>query len=247
MILQDVMARKVDEISQLSVTDNVPHCEKDFTTIFTENKPAVIAQLHQRSRSGGDFTAKFVIPEIINRYHQGGADAIALVTDYGLFGGSFAQLQEVRTLTDKPILCKDFIIDKVQIQHARRAGADACLLIVGILDDDKQMLTLKNYIEELGMCAVIEVFSEAELERALKVNPQVIAINNRDLRDMTVIKDNAAILAPHIPDSIHVIAASGVDKPEEVQALNESIAGVLIGNALMRSDDAEAFLRACRD
>ena len=128
---------------------------------------------------------------------------------------------------------------------ARAHGADMCLLIVKILED-QQLAELKRQIENLGMIAVIEIQNPQELERALAVNPRIILINNRHLDHFTVDLSTSENLAEKIPSHIHVIAASGIKTPEDLNRFSSRINGFLIGTSLMQAEDKENYLRECR-
>lgn len=243
-ILDQIVAQKMQEIAELKMTATPEQCKQDFKTLFKE-KPFLIAEIKAASPSEGIIAENFDPIAVAKDYIAGGANALSILTDQKFFGGSYEILQRVRQMTSIPLLCKEFIIDKMQIDYARVNGADLCLLIVKILKLEK-LKELKTHIENLGMKAVIEVQTQEELDIALATNPEIILINNRNLSDFKINRDTVQNLINNIPDAIKVIAASGIQTPEELKIFPNRIDGFLIGTALMRAKDKIAFLKQCR-
>jgi indole-3-glycerol phosphate synthase len=244
MILDDIIQSKKTEVANLPDLDQqyLLPAQYDFYKAIHTDSLAVIAELKPRSPAAGVLQANYQpLPQAL-RYQQAGANAISVLTDAKFFGGSFTHLAAIRKEIQIPLLCKDFIIDRKQIYQANRAGADACLLIVAVLDDT-QLRDLKQEIEALRMTAVLEVFNEAECQRALALNPDVIQINNRNLKDFSIDMNNAQRISRLIPEPIAVIAASGIEVPQAVVNLSERIDAVLIGSALMKSADPMQFIQ----
>ncbi|MDA7742571.1 indole-3-glycerol-phosphate synthase, partial [Francisellaceae bacterium] len=176
------------------------------------------------------------------QYERGGAKALSILTDKKFFGGRFSDIENVKQACSLPVLCKDFIIDVCQVHRARLAGADACLLIVRILSDE-QLSLLHQEIENLGMNALVEIFDEQDLKRALKVNPKIIGINNRNLDTLTMNTNNARSLKQLIPEHILTFSLSGAKTPEDIRNTLKEVDGVLVGTALMKAQDPENFLK----
>jgi indole-3-glycerol phosphate synthase len=142
-----------------------------------------------------------------------------------------------------PVLCKDFIIDPIQLLAARAVGADAVLLIVGVLDDG-ELRALQALTTQLSMQAVIEVHSEEELERALRADAGIIGINNRDLTRMKTDRQTTVRLRSLIPPGRVVISESGIESRADVDELSRlGVDAVLVGEALLRAADLEAKVR----
>jgi indole-3-glycerol phosphate synthase len=142
-----------------------------------------------------------------------------------------------------PLLRKDFLFDPYQVYEARAAGADAVLLIVAILEDD-QLADLLALTRELGMTALVEVHDREELDRALAFEPEVIGVNNRDLRDFSVDLATTEHLRPHIPDATILVAESGIHTAADVQRLAcIGVDAVLVGEALVTAADTAAKVR----
>ena len=142
-------------------------------------------------------------------YAENGAAAISVLTDERFFQGQLSDLSAVHEAVSVPVLRKDFVIDPYQVYEGRAAGADAILLIVATLDDAR-LEDLHALAESLGMAALVEVHNEAELERALRLDPRLIGINNRDLATFTVDLGVTGRLARLIPRDVTLVAESGL-------------------------------------
>lgn len=203
--------------------------KKSFiNAIEKEPKLAIIAEIKSKSPTVND------LPE---------RDLSQQISDYEkYFGGSFERLQALTTKTTLPVLCKDFIIDPLQIDVAKQAGASMILLIVNILSD-KQLKDLYNYAISQNLEVLIEVHDRHELERAYKVNAKLIGVNNRDLkRFVTNVEHTNTILENKKPNHYY-ISESGIHDASDVRKiLHSGIDGLLIGEALMRCDNLSEFL-----
>ena len=135
------------------------------------------------------------------------------------------------------LLRKDFIFDPYQIYEARAAGADALLLIAAVLEHS-ELDSLYHLTRDLGMHALIEVHTEEELQKALKVKPAIIGINNRDLNTFKTDIQTSIRLRPLISENIITVSESGINTPEDIYCLRSSgIDAFLIGESLMREND----------
>ncbi|MEA2297118.1 MAG: indole-3-glycerol phosphate synthase, partial [Solirubrobacteraceae bacterium] len=175
-------------------------------------------------------------------YERGGARALSILTEERNFGGSLADLEAARAASRLPILRKDFVVDPYQLLEAVAAGADAVLLIVAAVDQS-ELAALHVMARALGLDVLVEVHDRAELERALEVGPDIVGLNNRDLRDFSVDVRRTIELAAQIPAPIVVVSESGLDSPAQLARLREAgIAAALIGESLMRAPDPAAAL-----
>ena len=165
-----------------------------------------------------------------------------MLTDEKYFQGSFDFLPIVSQIAPQPILCKDFIIDPYQIYLARYYQADACLLMLSVLDDE-QYRQLAAVAHSLEMGVLTEVSNEEELERAIALGAKVVGINNRDLRDLSIDLNRTRELAPKLGHNVTVISESGINTYAQVRELSHFANGFLIGSALMAHDDLNAAVR----
>jgi indole-3-glycerol phosphate synthase len=157
---------------------------------------ALIAEVKHASPSKGVLMADFDPVRLGTTYADNGAAAISVLTDEQFFQGHLDYLTAVKHAVDVPVLRKDFVIDPYQVYEGRAAGADAILLIVAALDDTC-LADLHALITGLGMAALVEVHNEAELERALKIDPALIGVNNRDLKTFEVDSHNRPTRQTH--------------------------------------------------
>ncbi|XVJ51615.1 MAG: indole-3-glycerol-phosphate synthase [Vampirovibrio sp.] len=193
----------------------------------------LIGELKPKSPSAGVLQETPDVPKIIGAYNQN-CSAISVLTDVHYFGGGFDLLEAVKTLTNKPLLCKDFIIDLYQVLLAVSSGADAVLLIMKCLDDF-DYISLFEAIRSYGLTPVVEVQNEEELKRALLPHPPVILINNRNLSTFDIEKETTTRLAPLCPPESIIITASGFQDLADAQPYQDLAHAVLIGSAFMKT------------
>lgn len=167
---------------------------------------------------------------------DGGAAALSVLTEPDHFGGSIENLEQIRKAVDVPVLRKDFILREDQLDLVE---SDVVLLIVRFLDD-QTLSALITAAEDRGFQALVEVHTEAELERAIDAGASIIGVNNRDLAQLEVDLATFEAIASSIPDDVLVIAESGISTPADVRRMVESGAdGLLIGTAIMDGDPRE--------
>ena len=182
-------------------------------------------------------------PAAIARAYRGAADAISVLTDSPYFGGSFADLAAVRREFDGPILAKDFVIDPRQVPEARLHGADAVLVMLSVLDNEDAAAVMAE-ARRLGMDALVETHDEAEVARAVALGAEIVGINNRDLKTLTVDLAVTERLARLVPADRLVVSESGVEGRSDVERLAEHADAFLVGSSLMRANDPALAARA---
>ncbi len=249
-LLQEIIEHKRSEIETLKtkykdiqVKIETGHC---FKEIFTTGGPVrIIAEIKPASPSEGmifEPTEENIknIARIYSRYPVG---AISVLTDEKYFHGSYENIALVKELTDKPVLCKDFIIDTFQIDLAKHFKADAILLIAEALDKEKAV-TLYKYAKKINLDVLFEFHSPDSLNFLLENNVDIIGINNRDLNSMKVDINKCLSLRSSIPEDIILIAESGFASPKQIKMLEEKkINGALIGTSILKSEDIEKKLK----
>jgi indole-3-glycerol phosphate synthase len=146
---------------------------------------ALIAEVKKASPSAGVICKDFDPVRIAKEYEAAGANCLSVLTDEKFFQGSLDYLRQIRAAVKLPLLRKDFIIDERQILEAIEWGADAILLIVAILTDE-QLAKFHSLATEAGLAVLVEVHDDEELERALKISPALIGVNNRNLKNFKV-------------------------------------------------------------
>lgn len=207
---------------------------------------AVIAEVKRRSPSKGDLFADLTPADLAGQYAAGDATCMSVLTDEQHFGGSAQDLAEARRAVQLPVIRKDFTVSRKDVLDARAMGADCVLLIAAALSDD-ELADFHGLAHEVGLDALVEIHDEAELERALAVDANLIGVNQRDLVSFAVDTERALRMAPKLPPGVVRVAESGVKGPEDAALL--AAAGyhaVLVGESLVTSGDPTAAVHALR-
>ena len=210
----------------------------------------LIAEIKKATPSKGRLVATLEHRAIARTYTIGGAAGISILTESKYFQGSIDHLGECRVSIDgyypggRPaMLRKDFIFDPYQVYESRAYGADAILLIVSILTGD-ELHALVELAHALQLECLVEVASEEEVERALKIDADLIGINNRDLRTFEVDLGVTERLRPLIPMDRTVVALSGVHTRADAERMAKAgVHAVLVGEALMTATDVREKMR----
>lgn len=204
----------------------------------------LIAEHKRRSPSAGPLSTALSVEDRARAYAAGGASVLSVLTDRDFFEGSFDDLAKARGATDLPLLCKDFVIDEVQLDAARAYGADAALLIVRCLDPAR-LSRLTFAARERGLTPIVEVTSEAELVQALDAGADHVGVNARDLDTLELDPTRAARVLARVAEAERAVPLhfSGLRTPRDVAEVSRGVAhGALIGEALMRVDDPTPLL-----
>ncbi len=216
---------------------------RPFSEALVRPGLSLIAEFKRRSPSAGDIAGGAEVGEIVEAYERGGAAALSVLTDERNFGGNLDDLRAARLASGLPILRKDFIVDPYQLAEAAVYGADAVLLIAAALDDDA-LAELHDEARLLDLDCLVEVHDEPELERALAIDAEVIGINNRNLRDLSVDVRRTHELIIDVPAGKTVVSESGYRNREQFDELERiGVDAVLVGEALMRAGDPETAVR----
>ena len=257
--LKEIIAHKRSEIAALDLralrhAASQSPAPRDFRAAVSSSNGSLgkagirlIAELKRASPSKGLLAPDVDLYKTAGIYMENGASALSVVTDEKYFLGSLQTLHDLRFVHQAtlPLLRKDFLIADEQIYESRTADADAVLLIVAALPDDAQLAGLHTLALELGLTPLVEVHSEAEIERALRLHDlKMIGINNRDLVSFTVSLATTERLRPLIPAGITVISESGIFAAENVDRLSlAKVDAVLVGEALIKAPDIAAKVR----
>jgi indole-3-glycerol phosphate synthase len=218
---------------------------RDFRAAL-RNAPglAIIAELKRASPSAGLLRSPYDVAGGALAYERAGAAALSVITEKNFFKGSLAHIAEAKRATRLPVLRKDFILDAYQVAHARAAGADACLLIVAALSGWR-LPSLVREVKRWGMTPVVEAHDEAELDAAVASGAEVIGVNSRNLKDLTVDTRLFKQLLPKVPKDRLAVAESGLKDAADIRALAGTRAdAALVGESLLRQRDLEAAARA---
>ncbi len=208
----------------------------------------LIAEVKKASPSAGVICPNFDPVRIATEYEAAGASCLSVLTDEKFFQGSLDYLRQIRAAVKLPLLRKDFIIDERQILEAIEWGADAILLIVAILDDER-LKRFHTLATEAGLAVLVEVHDEAELTRALPLGAELIGVNNRNLKTFTVDLATTEQLAEKLRQSGRgnaklLVAESGIHTRADVERLKKSgAAAILVGESLVRQGNIAAKVR----
>ena len=203
---------------------------------------SIIGEFKKASPSLGKIDSKLELTDRIAVYNDS-VDAVSCLTEEDHFLGNAEYLKEIRRITRLPILRKDFMIEEYQFYEAKVIGADAILLIAAILDD-AQMIDFYALARELGMDALVETHNEQEMERALRLDADIIGVNNRNLCDFSIELDTARRLSKMVPKGKVFVAESGIVSDADVRFLKESrVDAFLIGRAFMEAENPRELAR----
>jgi indole-3-glycerol phosphate synthase len=202
------------------------------------DKVGIIAEIKRRSPSKGVLNEYISVEQLSIGYMQSGASALSVLTDTKYFGGTNDDLTTARKFNYCPVLRKDFIVDEYQIAESRAIGADAILLIAGVLDENR-IAALASLARSLGLEVVLEIHHREELPSSLE-NIDVLGVNNRDLRDFTTDVERSFELSDLPVNGITKISESGLSDAETIIKLkNAGFHGFLIGETFMRNSRPE--------
>ena len=197
----------------------------------------LIAEVKKASPSAGVIRADFDPVAIAKAYETGSASCLSVLTDEKFFQGHDDYFAAVRAAVSLPMLRKDFVVSDWQIYESRALGADAVLLIAAALTAT-QIADFQLIAHELGMAALIEVHTEAEMEAALEANAQLIGINSRNLNTFVTDLGTVERLAAMVPSDRTLVAESGLKTSADVKRVADAGAkAILVGETLMRADD----------
>ncbi|HEX6752248.1 MAG TPA: indole-3-glycerol phosphate synthase TrpC [Solirubrobacterales bacterium] len=240
--------RRRTEISQRELEEKLRSRgdSRPFHEALTRPQLSLIAEYKRYSPSAsraGEAAATAAVADQVLAYQRGGASALSILTDVQHFNGRLEDLREARSISDLPILRKDFTVDRYQLYEAAVFGADAVLLIVAVLDD-RTLADLYDEAQQLDLDCILEVRDQEQLEKALEIDADIIGINNRDLGSLEVDVATTYELMPDVPAGKTVVAESGISSRAELEELERvGVDAVLIGSALMSAADPEAKTR----
>jgi indole-3-glycerol phosphate synthase len=199
------------------------------------NDVAVIAEVKKASPSAGVIAGNCDPLSQAREYARGGAHALSVLTDEKYFGGRLADLKQIREQVELPLLRKDFIIHELQVYESVVAGADAILLIVASLDEER-LLKLYHQAKACQLDVLVEVHDLDEMDRALDLGADLIGINNRNLKTFAVDLATTETLAEEIPNHAVAVSESGIKTADDVRRVRAcGINAVLVGETLMRA------------
>lgn len=249
-ILEQILATKREEIDlrrtlvpEQQLLDKMAdgHTPLGFVSALqrraSEQKPGVIAEIKKASPSKGVIRADFNPSAIATSYATANATCLSILTDEQYFQGHDDYLREVRQVVTLPLLRKDFTIDAYQVYEARAMGADCILLIVSALKP-ADLRDLYALAQSVGLDVLIEVHDAEELAIALTLGPDLIGINNRNLKTFNTNLETTIDLLSNIPAGVVVVTESGISTVADVSRMQaNNVHCFLVGEAFMRATD----------
>lgn len=245
-VKREHIAKQKEKVSFEEIRKQAQAAEKPrgfINALKNHVQPAIIAEVKKASPSVGVIREGFDAVQIAKIYESAGAACLSVLTDEPYFQGKDEYLQQIKKVVSLPLLRKDFMLDEYQIYESRALGADCILLIMAALKDSEAK-NLYAFAHSLDMDVLVEIHDEEELNRALKLEPAMIGINNRNLKTLKVDVQTSHELGVKIPSSILRIAESGISDADTIAALQEAgFDGFLIGESLMKQKDIRAAFK----
>ncbi|MDC1105626.1 indole-3-glycerol phosphate synthase TrpC [Prolixibacteraceae bacterium] len=242
-ILDKIVEKKRDEVKTLHLQQsnfdaaihNREYRRSLVKNIFNATTPGIIAEFKRQSPSKGAISRIKEPLKVVKQYEEAGAVAASILTDKYFFGGSLEDIISLRKEVDIPILRKEFIIDKLQIDETAAVGADVILLIAAILTKE-EVYNFTSHAHQIGLEVLLEVHNEEELEKAC-TEVDLLGINNRDLRTFDIDYDRSIKLLDKIEDHFIPISESGLSETSVVADLyKKGFKGFLMGENFMKHE-----------
>lgn len=241
-MLEQIAAKKKERVAKAKINIPLAALKEKLADVETP-RPffealfgpgiSVIAEIKKASPSKGDFKLLLPVTELAVSYEKGGARAISVLTEQDFFRGCAEDLVNVKSAVTLPVLRKDFIIDSYQLYESRAMGADAVLLIAGLLGE-KELSAFLDLCSELELAALVETHCEDEIKSALHAGAQIVGINNRNLQTFSTDIRHTLQLAPFIPENTLMVSESGIRTASDVDLLAAAGAdAVLVGETLV--------------
>lgn len=254
--LSVIVDHKIKEIEQARKNISEEALKKDagmasgkrpfYETLKSAKKTQVnvIAEIKRASPSKGDIAIDLDPADLAVQYEKGGAACLSVLTDNKFFKGGFSDFRSARMASKLPMLRKDFLISDYQVYESVVLGADAILLIARILSKEK-LKSLLDLSRDLGLDALVEIHSEADLEAANYADAKLIGINNRNLSSFETDIGIATTLAEALDSNQIAVAASGISTADDIYLnLKAGVNNFLIGESLVKADNTVSFLQS---
>ena len=253
MMAENILKRLVNN-SQAAIDDgtydvdvNLERSSKDFVQIINSNPhPTLLTEIKFASPSLGKIRTVSDPASVAKQMISGGSKALSILTQPHLFNGSPEYFIKVRKTVDVPLLMKDIMIDKIQVDAAEKMGADYMLVIQSLFDSGflSEIDEFIEYGHKKGLKVLLEVHTEKEFKKALETSADLIGINNRDLDTLEIDLKTTEKLLGNFDNSRPILSESGIETSKDIQYLKKCGANAfLIGSSLMKSDNIEEQVR----
>lgn len=203
---------------------------------------AVIAEIKMGSPRLGSLAGRFDPTGQARAYARGGAAALSVVVEPDFFFGSYERLAECAAASGLPAIAKDFLVDPLQLQWAKNAGAAAVLLIAALYDGP-ELHAWAKLARRLGLAPLVELNDAGDVQKLGGARWELVGVNNRNLRTFAVELENSLGLLPALPAEALKVAESGIHQRADLKRLREAgFDAYLIGESLLTSGDPIAKL-----
>jgi len=230
------------------INTTIPKSQIDLIQSIKENKHAsLITEVKFSSPSLGKIRQKSDPVEIAQSMVDGGAKALSVLTQPYLFDGSPEYFMEIRKQVKIPMLMKDIVVDKVQIDAAKKIGADYMLLIQSLFDVGllKEIDEFVDYGHKQGLKVLVEAHTKTEFVNALQTKSDLVGINNRNLDTLEIDINTTKTLLEGFNENRIIVSESGIESPLDIQFLQKCGAGAyLIGSSIMKSENIKENVRS---
>lgn len=244
-LLARILATKQAELAALrQLKLPVAPGPRPFSLARATDRLKLIGEIKFRSPSAGALSTQLSVAERAQAYERGGADMISVLCDSAFFDGAFSHLSAARAACSLPLLCKEFVIDEIQLDAALAYGADAVLLIVRCLTAER-LAILVQAARARQLTPFVEVVTDEEATLALETGATLVGVNARDLDTLEMDASRTARVLAGLPAGVTRVHLSGIATPADVAHVAASPAdAALIGETLMRQDQPEPLLRS---
>lgn len=245
-MLAEILAEKAQNLAELRGRKLPAPPPRRAFSLRRESGGALglIAEIKFRSPSAGALSTTLGVSARALAYEHAGASMVSVLTDRRFFGGAWEHLGEARAATRLPVLCKEFVVDELQLDAARSYGADAVLVIVRCLAPERVRVLVEG-ARSRELEPFVEIMNDVEAQLALDAGATLVGVNARDLDTLAMDAERAQKTLAALPNDVTSVHLSGLATPDDVRKVRESRAhAALVGEALMRADDPEPLLRS---
>ncbi|HVR21571.1 MAG TPA: indole-3-glycerol phosphate synthase TrpC [Polyangiaceae bacterium] len=245
-VLADILAEKAENIAALRARKLPTPPPRRPVSLRREPGEALrlIAEIKFRAPSAGALSTALGVSARAAAYERGGASMLSVLTDARFFGGAWEHVAEARAACELPLLCKEFVVDEVQLDAARSYGADAVLVIVRCVAQGRLRAIIEG-ARARELEPLVEITNDDEARVALDAGATIIGVNARDLDTLVMDAERAKRTLAALPDAVTKVHLSGLATPADVEKVQKTPAhAALIGETLMRADDPEPLLRS---
>ena len=240
MNIRDEIVKKREQQAEkvgFTMGETIPE-SREVPLIPFGRSPFLVCEIKRSSPSKGDIDKSIDAVELAGTYKKAGIKSVSVLTESQYFSGSITDIMKVKKAYPKlSVLRKDFLFDEQDIDISWRAGADAILLIAGILEKDR-FWHLYNKAESYGLDVLVEVHSEEDIEKIKNREPYFVGINSRDLSSFSIDKAIPLRLKSKITWDANLVYESGINHPEDISiAAANGFIGYLVGEAVVRNPE----------